>query len=103
MREHLRTHGPAGSEPRLPALHLLPGPAQRRTRCGCAVARTLLLLDRHPDTRHARLDALAAHDAERRTEPARSLLGYLDFFGDVRRCRSWLGVRGVRLRDARGR
>ncbi|MFD7281818.1 hypothetical protein ACFV80_33510 [Streptomyces sp. NPDC059862] len=38
----------------------------------------LRLLDEHPDTRHAGLAALVAHDAEHGSELARSLLAYFD-------------------------
>ncbi|MFJ2264037.1 PucR family transcriptional regulator [Streptomyces sp. NPDC087844] len=58
----------------------------------------LRLLDEHPDTRHAGLETLATHDAEQGSELARSLLAYLDGFGDVARTAEALNVHPNTLR-----
>ncbi|MFF7334850.1 helix-turn-helix domain-containing protein [Streptomyces sp. NPDC008150] len=47
------------------------------------VREVLDVLDRHGGVRHPGLEALAAHDAAHGTELARSLLRYLDAFGEV--------------------
>ncbi|MDR6979678.1 DNA-binding PucR family transcriptional regulator [Streptomyces sp. 3330] len=58
----------------------------------------LRLLDEHPDSRHAGLETLATHDAEQGSELARSLLAYLDGFGDVTRTAEALNVHPNTLR-----
>ncbi|MEU2508440.1 helix-turn-helix domain-containing protein [Streptomyces sp. NPDC007863] len=58
----------------------------------------LRLLDAHPDTRHAGLAILVDHDTEHRSELARSLLAYLDGFGDVTRTAEALNVHPNTLR-----
>ncbi|MFK3732382.1 PucR family transcriptional regulator [Streptomyces sp. NPDC088090] len=58
----------------------------------------LRLLDEHPGTRHAGLAALVAHDAEAGSDLARSLLAYLDGFGDVARTAETLTIHPNTLR-----
>ncbi|MEU5879848.1 helix-turn-helix domain-containing protein [Spirillospora sp. NPDC047279] len=63
------------------------------------VLRDLLdLLAARPEIRHPALEELVAHDAEQGTELARSLLLYLDTFGDVGRAAQRLHVHPNTLR-----
>ncbi|KAA2261328.1 PucR family transcriptional regulator [Solihabitans fulvus] len=48
------------------------------------ISETLALLAEHQRVRDPRLTAILAHDAEQGSQLARSLLAYLDAFGDVR-------------------
>lgn len=58
----------------------------------------LELLDQHPEIRHPAVEALVARDAEHGTELARSLLLYLDAFGDVAQVAKGLNVHPNTLR-----
>ncbi|MFF2327968.1 MULTISPECIES: PucR family transcriptional regulator [unclassified Streptomyces] len=58
----------------------------------------LELLERHDEVRHPALQALVDRDAEHGTEFARSLLLYLDAFGDVARVAKSLNVHPNTLR-----
>ncbi|MEV8316523.1 helix-turn-helix domain-containing protein [Streptomyces sp. NPDC059900] len=58
----------------------------------------LELLDKHQEIRHPAVAALAARDAEHGTDLARSLLLYLDAFGDVARVARQLNVHPNTLR-----
>jgi sugar diacid utilization regulator len=62
------------------------------------VREVLGVLDRHGGIRHPGLEALAAHDAAHKTELARSLLRYLDAFGEVGVVAKELGVHPNTLR-----
>ncbi|MFE7069008.1 PucR family transcriptional regulator [Streptomyces sp. NPDC057620] len=86
------------------ALHLLARTPERAVATHTELQAALLLgdvlrlLDEHPDARHEGLEALAAHDAEQGSELARSLLAYLDGFGDVARTAEALNVHPNTLR-----
>ncbi|GDY32309.1 PucR family transcriptional regulator [Gandjariella thermophila] len=62
------------------------------------VSETLALLAAHPEVRDPRLTRLAEHDAEHGSELVRSLLAYLDAFGDVRAAAADLHVHPNTLR-----
>jgi DNA-binding PucR family transcriptional regulator len=62
------------------------------------VSETLALLGEYPRIRDPRLDTLVEHDAEHGTELVRSLLAYLDAFGEVRVAAEQLHVHPNTLR-----
>lgn len=62
------------------------------------ISEVLALLAEHPRLRDPRLAALRAHDARHGGELARSLLAYLDAFGDVRAAAAGLHVHPNTLR-----
>lgn len=62
------------------------------------VSETLALLEGHPEVRDPRLTRLAEHDAEHGSDLVRSLLAYLDAFGDVRAAAARLPVHPNTLR-----
>ncbi len=118
LRHHLRTPVQAvlaGTAPRLddiPAvklrghhgLRILARTPERQVADHTALTASLMvrdvlgLLDRHSEIRHPGLDELALHDARHGTEMCRSLLLYLDAFGDVGRVAKDLNVHPNTLR-----
>ncbi|MFJ4122876.1 PucR family transcriptional regulator [[Kitasatospora] papulosa] len=118
LRHHLRTPVQAvvaGTAPRLddiPAvklrghhgLQVLARTPERQVATHTALTASLMvrdvlgLLDRHSEIRHPGLDELARHDDAHGTEMCRSLLLYLDAFGDVGRVAKDLNVHPNTLR-----